>query len=808
MSLEQFSKKLIEDIYLSITDKDPDDVSLFLRCNRDAISHITSSFDFEILHLDIPEEQIVCNGFLINEEEGKLTILLGNVSKDKSRIEELSKGQIAEHFTRGIKFATKVFNNSIFELLDESEEEIISSLRLMSDCRSSVNDIVFHIISNKLYFDEDKAINEHGTIGKFKYTLNVVSLIDFYEFWKNEDHESIPPNISFKNLGHSLTYLKLPIDYQEYDGYMAIVGARVLYELYEAYGTDLLQSNVRFYLKDSKRENKGLLETLEKSGQMFFAYNNGISATAENIEFDETGNYISAVDNFQIVNGGQTTATIHLYGSKGPDYLEKLDQVFLQMKLTIIKQSEGRENYVQKISQYANTQSKVNFSDLDSNDKFNIELERYSREVSIPGTHGEKWYYERKTGDYFTTGLNLGNLSEDEEARFHNEFSKSRLIKKTDLALVLFAWGFIVNKSIDPRPYDSALGAEKNYAKFKFYKDNNEIKVDKNFYCSCISKILLAKEIEELINILDIKQQRNHIVHYTMALISLINNGSINFEYIWKTQTLSHEFRDVIKKLIPIVWQTIRESGEGLNLSTWCRKVDCWNEIKKINFTFSPNIPEIGGHEPESVKEPTSNNYGIESFQDSLSDSGYWFLLSNWAKKNDKLDGRMRGFCYNMGIYISRHYKLTDKQLAYAKKCLQAAINAGFTEVKKIKDDFYLKRIINQDLQRTPTMNVEAVHNFFKLDLNSGETRVITIRSVQTNTDHKVIFKRRNTRGEYRVFLNELLKEVMPTEGDLLIFRKIEKDRFSCEFINHTSSKYQKLAKLLKNDENHLVSEG
>ena len=44
---------------------------------------------------------------------------------------------------------------------------------------------------------------------------------------------------------------------------------------------------------------------------MFLAFNNGISATADFIELDKSGGFIKSVKNLQIVNGGQTTASIY-----------------------------------------------------------------------------------------------------------------------------------------------------------------------------------------------------------------------------------------------------------------------------------------------------------------------------------------------------------------------------------------------------------------------------------------------------------------------------------------------------------------
>ena len=51
---------------------------------------------------------------------------------------------------------------------------------------------------------------------------------------------------------------------------------------------------------------------LENEPGMFFAFNNGITATAEDVEVaDEKWTWITRIENLQIVNGGQSTASIH-----------------------------------------------------------------------------------------------------------------------------------------------------------------------------------------------------------------------------------------------------------------------------------------------------------------------------------------------------------------------------------------------------------------------------------------------------------------------------------------------------------------
>ena len=116
---------------------------------------------------------------------------------------------------------------------------------------------------------------------------------------------------------------------------------------------------------------------------------------------------------------------------------------------------------------------------------------------------------------------------------------------------------------------------------------------------------------------------------------------------------------------------------------------------------------------------------------------------------------------------------------------------------------FYLKKIINQDLERTPTFSVEAIRDFFQIELNHGESKVINIQNALSGNIFKVEFKLRETRNEYRVFLNDLFKEIAPTEKEILIFSKVDDGNYLCEHVSIISSKYTDLDKEFELNKNH-----
>lgn len=810
MKLEEFNAKLIENIFLGAYPDFPYDSTLFLDQQQDEIRQIAGITDFDIIHIELPHEGILCDGYSIDENLGKLSVMIGDITKNKNQVEIITDDEIKILIEKGKSFVNNVFQNTIRKMIDESEEDQQSAIDQIFESHLRIENINFFIITNKTYHSEDDAIAE-GAINNISYTSLVISLIDFYELWKSKSLESVTPDIDFEALGYKLPFIKLSQEYEDYDGYLAVMNAKALFDIYDEHETDLLQGNVRFFLNATRKQNKGLIETLENDRQKFFAYNNGISATANAIKFfEEDGiKYIKTVDNLQIVNGGQTTATIHFFGKKNKNNLKLLEDVFLQMKLNVITNDINEKTFVHDISRYANTQSAVTFSDLDANDSFNINIENYSRKICIPGSNGEKWFFERKTGDYFTTGLNLETRNLNKVVKFKNEFKKTRIIKKTELALLLFAWGFFNNENrIEPRPYDSALGAEKNYDKFKKYRSNNLIHVDTQFYTNSISKVILARKLALLVTEANIKQQRNHVVNYTIALMSLLCNGVLNFNYLWEKQDISPELSKSLSVLVQKVWEAIVESAGPINLGTWCRKAECWMEVKKIHHSFSKNIPEIISenagddnktqltNDEKKVSERSDNLNRRLSFEESLFDSGFWFGLAKWAKDNKVLDGRSRKFSFQVGTLISRKLELSLQQKKWAMACFNEVCSKGYNNPQTGNDQSkYLKLICKQDIERTPSVSIDSIEDFFEIDLKKGEACMVEL--FFNSKKYSVELNKRNTRNEYRLFLNRIREEIGYDVDDILEFTK-NKTGYYVKIIKKDDLKYDAVFEAMK----------
>ena len=185
--------------------------------------------------------------------------------------------------------------------------------------------------------------------------------------------------------GGSITALNASSANNDFESYLCIMPGNTLAKIFRAWGSRLLEQNVRVFLQAKGKVNKGIRSTIEQNPNMFFSYNNGITATASaikkeyNSKTEKGGLIISSITNFQIVNGGQTTASVHEAIKRG--FEENLKDIQIQMKLSVISNESRAEEIVPKISEYANSQNKVNHIDFTSNNKFHVDMENYSRKI-------------------------------------------------------------------------------------------------------------------------------------------------------------------------------------------------------------------------------------------------------------------------------------------------------------------------------------------------------------------------------------------------------------------------------------------
>ena len=299
----------------------------------------------------------------------------------------------------------------------------------------------------------------------------------------------------------------------KYSVYLAIISGELLAALYDEYRDRLLEKNVRSFLQVKGAVNKGIRDTLRDEPDMFLAYNNGISVTAEGVEIvrDENGKpSIKKIRDMQIVNGGQTTASI--FNAKRDKKIDAdLSKVFVQMKISVISSPENMDEIVPRISAFANTQNKVQIADFSANDPYHRRIEELSRTVWAPAQGGllpQNWFYERARGQY------ADMLARETTTLRRKKFKETHpLFTKTDLAKYENTW--------DQLPFYVSEGAQKNFRRFTVRLSQAKAKLpDETYYQHLISKAILFKQTEKLVSKQQYGGYRANIVTYTLAFLS------------------------------------------------------------------------------------------------------------------------------------------------------------------------------------------------------------------------------------------------------------------------------------------------
>lgn len=485
----------------------------------------------------------------------------------------------------------------------------------------------------------------------------------------------------------------------DYSSYLAVISGKILAELYDEYGAKLLEGNVRSFLSYRGKVNKSIRETLLKRPHMFFAFNNGIAATASSIETQviDGKTYIKQMTDFQIVNGGQTTASI--FNVKHVRKEADLEGVYVPMKLNVVENEKIAEKLIPIIAETANTQNKVNKADFFANSGFHRRVENIANNLFAPTVEGNqyrtKWFYERARGSYEAKLLSF-KTSEAQRKQFILQNPKGQRIKKTDLAKYF--------NSIYGRPDRVSKGAQTNFVLFAnqmdiIWKKNPDI-VNKEFYKKIVVGAIIFKYLEKLVSSSPWYQNafRANIVTYTISYffnkIEKQDQNVFDYDFIWREQSVPNDLSLLFDKITYAVFEEISREVQGRtkNVTEWCKKEECWIEVKKnididvIPYTrkYMVSKEDAVEKEKEGQKEQKEINkldtlVQVVSFGDE-----FWQSVLDFGVKNKKLFA-MEFDLIKLASSIHKTGKTpSEKQAKIIMKTLSKLKSEGF----KGNDDF------------------------------------------------------------------------------------------------------------------------
>lgn len=575
---------------------------------------------------------------------------------------ETSCNQIARFFRNA------VYKDYVNELEEASEVfDLAHTLAETKEVKEFLTRVNVFVLTNGNFKSK---IPEKKEISGYPLYYRVIDL----EYLHNiSDNSRIPIEINFAENGGVLPCVVAPSENDDYQSYLAIVPSIVLANIYEQFGARLLEQNVRSFLQFTGKINKGIRKTIKEEPHMFLAFNNGIAATAEELKFDDLpdnkGKAITWAKDFQIVNGGQTTAS--LYHTWKKDKAD-ISDIWVQIKLSVVKQKENFNNIVNRIAEYANTQNKVSTSDLSSNKPFHIEMEKLSRTIWASPVEGQstqtRWFYERARGSYRNARLKEGTTKAKKKA-FDLRNPRKQMITKELTAKYVNAFCELYHgKKLVIGPHIVVRGSQKNYAAFLNY--NMPEKPDNIYFEDVVAKAIIFKTAEKVYGVKpnSIGDMRYLTVPYTIAYIGHQLDWKLDFYKIWKEQKLTDEFQKILYDLLVFVENYIRESAPGSLYSEWTKKAECWNGLKQQKCEI-----DLSGiksyYNPENTKRKTISEEEIDKQQIQLDyeliksiSPKTWKNIEKWGRETGQLGSYSRDIAFNMISKIKNNSLISDVQ--------------------------------------------------------------------------------------------------------------------------------------------------
>ena len=454
-------------------------------------------------------------------------------------------------------------------------------------------------------------------------------------------------------LGRGLPCLPVSEGAAEYEAFLAAIPGDVLSRIYDRYGTRLLELNVRAFLGVAGRKtvNAELRRTLVENPSMFLAFNNGVVATADEVavEASKEGHLLTRLKGLQIVNGGQTTASLHR-----ARYKEGTSLAAVEVPIKILKVSQGNlDEMVSSVSRAANRQNTVQQADFSANDPFHQAVETLAANTWLENGR-ERWFYERARGAYLAAEQKAA-LKASEKKLFQKQTPKSRLLKKVDLARYLNAW--------EGQPWRVAFGDQKNFNMFmQSRKERPSPSPDEAWFKRLVALAILYRTVAKIVKAKRVPAYGANIVAYTVAAVGERTGGRMDFDLIWKEQDLSPAFETLLIGWTTQVEAQLRSSAGSRNPTEWFKKADCWVDMRgNLPALKDPLPPEMA-----SVGRPAVVNGQGAKFLSDLSAVDYeriercmtipaamWISAAEKGQRTGVIHYRQAGVCMTLAGYAS-----------------------------------------------------------------------------------------------------------------------------------------------------------
>lgn len=694
MELSEFRDNVLEQIRFASSADGTSDKEELISYVSDALIE-AEQLDDEIVFLPFEgighgqgKKKIQIDGYSYNELDDYLSIYIVAPLKYNTAVETLTTTDANRFFSRAGTFIEEA------EYITKSAEESAPAYGLAVDILKKYADVRKYciVLITDMSMSKTIRVMDGNEINGKSVEYHIWDITRLHQL---DESKSGKEDIVIDLLDFTLHGLPcLPASKtDDYTAYLCNIPGIVLAQLYSTYGGRLLEGNVRSFLQTKGKVNKGIRNTILNAPNMFFAYNNGIAATAYSIETDNRDGvlYLKKLTALQIVNGGQTTASLAmaLIKDKKDGAEEKLRNIYVPMKLSVVSPEKAQE-LIPNISRYANSQNKVSEADLWSNHPFHIRMESISRRIVAPAIagnqYGTHWYYERANGQYKQETY---KATEAGRKRFELLNPKGQMFTKTDLAKYMN-----IQREL---PHVASTGGQKSFAKFAEWAstqwEKNETSFNDGYFRQVIAMAIIFKQADKIVKSQEwYNSYKANIVAYSISkLIYTVRTAyseyAIDYRSIWARQGLSPAWVHQIECLSKQVYEFLIDDARPVeNVTEWAKREACWEQAKKIKLTLLPEfVSELTykSREQEQSRDDRADQRQVNKINAmvQVAEFGFenWKALLLWNSTHSALSPTDISFV-NSAIAMEKGKFPSEKQCAVILQVLEKARLEGFPQ--------------------------------------------------------------------------------------------------------------------------------
>lgn len=751
--VEQYKEDVLDEI-LSMADNPKDELT------QTVVGYIQAMGDVDQVNLCTYDNGngVALDGWGFNGDEDLTSIdLFLSVYVDPEESARISTNELDRHFNWLYRFFDQAQTGKVLDKIKDTKSDLYQVADLIHSTEK-IDRLRLFLLTNAIApanYEKEVAELESGTSCEY-IIWDAKRVMRQHNIISGKDPIVVDFDADYNS---PLPCIKMPDISENVDCYLCVMPGIVLSQIYHKYHQQILEQNVRTFLQFKGASNKGIRDTMighkatsrekmkgivdfDPEPDMFFAYNNGISTTAAdiNVRKTENGMEITSIKDWQIVNGGQTTASINaVFSMKGVN-ISKLSKVFVSMKVSVIKNKEKQSEVVQKISRFANTQSAVKKSDFNINEPFLVDIENLSRQEwskTPSGNPVNKWFFERTRGQYLDKAKRNNTAATERE--FYAEYPKNQMFDKTLLSKFMMSWM--------ENPASVCRGGENNYAVFFNKVKTLGLKFDAKEYHRTIAKGILFKAIDAYYGKdgIALPGYKSNMIAYTISSLGLLSGKKLDLLSIWNEQnvmspsvqndmtidlysvyakllngqqhisykvkeqyttaegkkrnrftnvdipkeeldklktTTLYKVLEHVKKIEPLIWDHIVNVDEGTNINEWTKATRCWEALKTkldnqgADFALPTDILSTTSDQATEVNE--AQQQVISKAGDVSSE--VWSSISSWAKEHDALTPAEVSFIGNFAFMIKRGRPFTYKQAKWALSIYEKAQRSGWRE--------------------------------------------------------------------------------------------------------------------------------